>query len=336
MRRRFLSLLLVICLIIGLIPSQALALIQTNGANPFHDVSISDWYYDAVQYVYENNIFNGTSDTKFTPDGTMTRGMFVTVLGRMAGVDIDAYTGESTFTDVSPSAYYAPYVAWAAKHGITNGTGDGKFSPDEMINREQMATFFVRYFEIFGVDYDTGANITSTPSDIDQVSDFAKEAVLKLWKTGLLIGDGISFNPAGNATRAQAATLCMRTYEAVEIWYKEPGVPSERVKAPTEQNGKEPKTKEKSPEEVDDNVTYFTFKFDTNGGSTISDRSIRNGGRLNNLPTPYKANAIFVGWCYDAELTRLVADLIQSAEHHSLCKYERPALTRFKATVAKR
>jgi hypothetical protein len=84
MRKRIISLLLVIIMIAALVPSQAIAAEKTNAASPFADVSINDWYYEAVQYVYENKIFNGTSDTKFTPDGTMTRGMFVTVLGRMA------------------------------------------------------------------------------------------------------------------------------------------------------------------------------------------------------------------------------------------------------------
>lgn len=300
MKRRIISLLLILCTLVTLVPTQAFAAQQTNSATPFDDVGANDWYYDAVQYVYENNIFYGTSDTKFTPNGTMTRGMFVTVLGRMAGVDKTAYAGKSTFIDVEASAFYAPYVAWAAKHGITSGTGGGKFSPDALIDREQMAAFFVRYSEIFGLEYDTGVSITTIPGDIDQVSGFAKDAVLKLWKTGLLAGDGVNFNPKGNATRAQAAALCMRTDKAVEVWYKEPGVPSDRVR-------KEPNGSKQSGE-TDVGTTYYTFKFDTNDGTSISDRSIRSGGKLNNLPTPYKANAIFIGWCYDKELTQLVSD----------------------------
>ena len=173
----------------------------------------------------------------------MTRGMFVTVLGRMAGVNQEAYQGESAFSDVAAGQYYAPYVAWAAKYGITEGSGGGKFSPDKKINREQMATFFVRYFELFDVNYDTGANITTTPADIDSVAPYARDAVLKLWKTGLLNGNGKAFNPKGNASRGEAATLCMRTDKTVETWYKEPGVPSERVSVDPaeEQKPEEPK-----------------------------------------------------------------------------------------------
>jgi len=310
MKRRIISLLLVIIMVTAMIPAQAFAAQQDSADNPFTDVGTNDWFYDAVQYVYDNGLFTGTSETKFTPEGTMTRGMFVTVLGRMAGVDASAYAGESAFTDVDPSAYYAPYVAWAAKHGITSGTGGGKFSPDALINREQMATLFVRYFEIFDIDYDTGANITTIPGDIDQVSDYAKDAVLKLWKTGLLSGDGVNFDPAGNATRAQAATLCMRTDEAVEVWYREPGVASDRVR-----NGEDKKSNTGS--------IYLTFKFDSNGGTRISDRSVRWGSSLDNLPVPYKENAIFIGWCYDEGLTRLVS-AADTAQYSSIlyAKYE--------------
>ena len=212
MKKRILSLLLVFAMVFSLIPSTALAVADTQGAsaeqaNPFADVKETDWFYDAVQYARVNGFFSGTSKTTFEPNGTMTRGMFVTVLGRMAGVDADRYQSVSSFSDVPADAYYAPYVAWAVKHGVTAGTGGGKFYPNALINREQMAVFFVRYFEKFDVDYTTDAVITTTPADIETVSPYARDAVLKLWKTGLLNGDGVNFNPAGNASRAHAATL---------------------------------------------------------------------------------------------------------------------------------
>ena len=221
------SLLLVFVTVLSLLPVQVFA---ADPANPFWDVPQGSWYYDAVQYARVNGFFYGTSDTTFEPEGTMTRGMFVTVLGRMAGVDPAKYAGPSRFTDVPESAWYAPYVAWAHKYGVTAGTGEGRFSPDTPINRQQMAAFFVRYFEAFRVDYSTGANITTVPGDMDSVSDWAKDAVQKLWRQGLLSGDGVNFSPQENATRAQAASICYRTDQAVDTWYSEPGVPSTRVK----------------------------------------------------------------------------------------------------------
>lgn len=227
MKRRLISLLLVFAMALTLLPIRAFAVDTTN---PFRDVPRSSWYYDAVQYVRVNGFFNGTSATTFSPGDYMTRGMFVTVLGRMAGVDPENYAGPSQFTDVPEDAYFAPYVAWASKYGITTGTGDGRFLPYAYINRQQLAVFFIRCFDAFGVDYETNANITTIPADIDSVSAYARDAVLKLWRTGLLNGDGINFVPFNNATRAQAATICYRTDGAVTTWYSEPGVPSTRVR----------------------------------------------------------------------------------------------------------
>lgn len=213
-------------------PSTAGSAAQGNAKPdiPFTDVGEDSWYYDAVQYAYINGFFSGIDTITFEPVGTMTRGMFITLLGRMAGVDQAAYTGLYSFDDVAADAWYAPYVAWASMYGITDGVGNNKFNPNGLITREQLAVLIINYFEKFDVVYDTGSNITSIPSDIDIVSSWARAAVSKLWKAGLLVGSGTSFNPKGNASRAQAATFCMRTDKAVEIWYKEPGVPSDRVK----------------------------------------------------------------------------------------------------------
>ncbi|MBE6930376.1 MAG: S-layer homology domain-containing protein [Ruminococcaceae bacterium] len=234
MKKRLLCVVLVFAIMMSLVPAAVFAQEQNATSvkvkNPFADVKESDWYYESVMYVYVNNLFNGTSKHTFDPDGTMTRGMFVTVLGRMAGVHIADYSGTVTFDDVPEDAYYAPYVAWASRHGITTGTGENTFSPDDLINRQQMAAFFVRYFDAFGVNCDTGANITTVPADLDSVADYAKEAVLRLWKYGLLNGNGTDFDPTANATRAQTAALCTRTDAAVSIWYREPGIPSDRVR----------------------------------------------------------------------------------------------------------
>lgn len=160
MKRRLISFLMALVMVLTLLPVQAFA---ADPGNPFRDVKQGDWYYDAVQYARVNGFFGGTTPTAFSPGGTMTRGMFVTVLGRLAGVDTSRYQGKSEFTDVPANAYFAPYVAWAAQYGITGGTGAGKFSPYDPINRQQLAAFFVRYFEAFGVDYATGQDITTTP-----------------------------------------------------------------------------------------------------------------------------------------------------------------------------
>lgn len=252
--KRLLSLFLALVMLLSLVPATVLSA-AVNGnkvsyelSNPFTDVKEDDWFYDAVQYARINGFFRGTSDTTFDPNGTMTRGMFVTVLGRMAGVDTANYSGENPFKDVPADMYYAPYVTWAAKHGVTEGTGNGLFSPDALINREQMATFLVRYFENFLVDFNTDEKIDGYPADISEVSSWAQKAVYTLWQQGLLIGDGVNFNPHDKATRAETATIAQRTDEVVEVWYKVPGLRSDRVRINPETGlPYEEKEEEKNP-----------------------------------------------------------------------------------------
>ena len=317
MKKRLISILLLVTMLFTMLPAEALAAVtnkvtaaadsvkEKKPENPFADVREGSWYYDAVQYARSNGFFNGTSANTFDPDGTMTRGMFVTVLGRMAGVDQSVYKGQSAFSDVAADAYYAPYVAWASKHGITSGVGEGKFDPDGLITREQMAVFFVRYFEAFDVDYDTGSNITTVPADLDTVSPWAREMVLKLWKTGLLAGDGTNFNPTGNANRAQAATLCMRADKAVETWYREPGIPSDRISVDpdAEQKPETPKTPGSSG--GGSTTTYYkvTFVID----SISEEKVYPKDTLLSTLPIPTLTGKIFLGWYHDAGKTNPVA-----------------------------
>lgn len=235
MSKRLISLLLVFCMLFSLVPTTVFAVEDEqesaiNLENPFRDVKENSWYYDSVQYTRVNGIFKGTSKTTFDPNGTITRGMFVTVLGRLADVDTSMYDEISMFSDVSVKEYYSPYITWASVHGITQPTDDGKFHPDEVLNRQEMASILVNYFEEFDVNYNTGANINTVPNDIGSTSTWAKDAVLKLWEQGLLNGDGFNFNPNDSVTRAQTAAIVERTDEAVSTWYKEPKVPSDRVR----------------------------------------------------------------------------------------------------------
>ena len=300
MKKRLISLLLVLCMVFSLVPATALAagnelITSAAPANPFKDVNEIDWFYDAVQYARDKGFFDGTSETTFTPNGTMTRGMFVTVLGRMAGVDAEDYARQSAFKDVPANEYYAPYVAWAYKYGIADGTDEGRFSPNAVINRQQMATFFVRYFEAFDVDYDTGKNVTTIPADIAEVSPYATDAVMKLWAQGLLNGDDISFDPESSATRAQTATLAMRTDEVVEVWYKEPGV-----------IGRD----NRKVEPVVPSYPYPMFNIYSvcfyDGDRLLDNKLVLEGQPISELPGTdkiSKADGVFAGWYADPEFT---------------------------------
>ena len=327
MKQRIISLLLVVCMVMTLLPAGALAANGTTGkteaetgrtAEPFADVASDSWYASAVRYVCANGFFNGTSATTFAPEGNMTRAMFVTVLGRMAGVDPADYPG-TDFTDVQEGLWYAPYVKWAAQYGITTGTGGGKFSPDALITREQMAVFFVRYFEKFGVRFKTEPSVTTQPADLERVSEWARDAVLQLWALGLLNGDGVSFNPGDNAARCQTAALCQRADLAVETWYTAPGVESSRVSVDPDA---QPAEEEKKPSgsgsgsgesgSGDTKTTYYEVSFAlgekvSQGEVTLPNRATYPAGtKISSIPTPTQQDGVFLGWYYDAAMTRLV------------------------------
>ena len=337
MRRRwnrFVAGLLSIIMLVTMLPMEVLAagnggkVEQPGQTMPFQDVKSSDWCAKAVEYVYSHGIFNGTSTATFSPSGTMTRGMFVTVLGRMAGANPDDYSGETPFSDVPQTMYYAPYVQWAARYGITVGTGDGKFSPDAFINRAQMATFFVRYFEAFQVDYETGANVTTTPADLGRTPVYAQDAVLKLWKQGLLNGDGTRFAPEGNATRAQMATLCMRADEAVEIWYSAPGIvgrksgetsqKEDRSKPNSGSNSSGSSSSGGSSGGSGSGSTTHTITLYLPDGTTSTFTQSTSALSIANLPTPSVAKKAFIGWYYDENYNKAVADGDPLSENLSL------------------
>lgn len=336
MKKRIVSLLLVLCMAFTLLPADVLAdegksraetagQTQTTGtaaraANPFADVKSGSWYEAAVLYARANGFFDGTSATTFEPDGTMTRAMFVTVLGRMAGIKAADYGGATGFADVKEGTWYAPFVKWAAQYGITTGTGSGKFSPDGEITREEMAVFFVRYFEAFNAAPKAGTAVTTKPADLDEVSSWARESVLKLWALGLLNGDGKSFAPKDKASRAQTAALCERTDRAVEVWYSEPGVKSERVSV---EPGSGQESGDKKPGEQKPSggtsggggggtttTTYYEVSFALGEGVALTGVALPEtkpyvqGTPISQLPTPTKAGAIFLGWYYNKELTQ--------------------------------
>ena len=328
MKKRIVSLLLVFCMVITLVPANVLAdevkglaettagQTQTAGTtaakpeNPFADVKSGSWYEAAVLYARANGFFDGTSATTFEPDGSMTRAMFVTVLGRMAGIKAADYAGATDFTDVAEGTWYAPFVKWAARYGITTGTGNGKFSPDGRITREEMAVFFVRYFETFDAMPKADTTVTTKPADLDEVSSWAQDAVLKLWALGLLNGDGKSFEPKAKASRAQTAALCERTDRAVETWYSEPGVKSERVSV---EPGSGQESGDKKPEQQKPSgggssggttvTTYYTVSFVVEG-APMPNATVAAGTRISSLSTPTVEGKVFLGWYYDSDLTR--------------------------------
>ena len=184
-----------------------------NPAPAFTDIH-NHWAADNILFAASRGLLSGTSDTTFSPNTGMSRGMFVTALGRLAGINPDSYkTGK--FTDVKADAYYAPYVNWAAQNGIVEGVTATTFAPDSNINREQMAVIMANYAKKLGYDLPKTLQAV-TFADNAQISSWAKNAVRAMQQAGILAGkNGNKFDPKGTATRAEVATILRRFVEIV-------------------------------------------------------------------------------------------------------------------------
>lgn len=169
----------------------------------YTDLSRNRWYHEAVDYVLNTGLMNGMSKTTFAPDANTTRAQFVTVLSRMAGVDIAEYEGESEFTDVSGDDWFAPYVVWAAEQGLVQGDGNGTFRPNSPISRQELVTILARFA---GAEAEV-SDVLADYDDAHQVADWAMAAMSWAVESGIIQGYANYLEPAGNATRAQIAQI---------------------------------------------------------------------------------------------------------------------------------
>lgn len=200
MRRHFwpkLVMLLAVVLLLGAVPAAAFA--------GFADVPADAWYAPAVQTCAERGLFQGTSPTTFSPDLSMTRGMFVTVLGRMENID-PTQADASGFMDVPEDAYYAGYVGWAARSGIVAGVSDSVFEPERGISRQEICTIVHRYLVWKDVSLQTVPSAQF--ADDAQIDEWAKESVYVCRSAGIVSGVGDNhFAPDVAARRCEAAQI---------------------------------------------------------------------------------------------------------------------------------
>ena len=181
-------------------------------AEPFPDVDENDWFYDEVVYVYENGLMNGVENNQFAPNTATNRAMLATILYRLAGEP--AVSGDLPFTDVAAGTWYTDAVLWAAQNGIVNGLGENTFAPMNTLTREQLVTMLYRYAEAAGYDVSAAADLSGYP-DAGKVQTYAQKAMSWAVAEGIVEGMDGNLNPAGNATRAQIATILMRFCEGV-------------------------------------------------------------------------------------------------------------------------
>ncbi len=170
----------------------------------FTDIT-NHWAKDSINFVAARGIFNGTSATTFNPEGELSRGMLVTVLGRLDGVDVSSFN--CTFADVDKNQYYAPYIEWARTNNIVGGVGDNRFEPDRFVNRQEMAVIIARYLEYKGIKL---VNTEMKYSDSAAIASWAKTAVNQVGNAGIITGADGAFLPTNSANRAQAAAILQR------------------------------------------------------------------------------------------------------------------------------
>lgn len=178
---------------------------KLNNPKQFRDTN-GHWAKVAIDYVVNKGYFYGTSETSFSPNKPITRGQFVTVLGRMLNVNTSIYKSQN-FNDVKSSMYYSSYIAWANKMGIVSGVGQGRFAPDKELTREEMAVIMSKFLKVSNKNLNAKGNSNGFKDD-GKIKSWAKDAVSEMARLGVVSGmsDG-KFAPKSPFTRAQVAQV---------------------------------------------------------------------------------------------------------------------------------
>ena len=181
---------------------------------PFVDVAKTSWYYGNIKYVWQHDIMNGVSDTKFAPESSMTRAMFVTVLYRLEGSPSVEGLATPPFTDIGASNYSWAYnaIVWAYNTGVTKGTSATTFAPGAAITRQEIVTMLYRYA---GSPAVSGSLIFG---DSSVISSWARSAVQWANSIGVITGyPNGNFGPVDATTRGQMAAIVHRYMQLTSV-----------------------------------------------------------------------------------------------------------------------
>ncbi|WP_256758383.1 S-layer homology domain-containing protein [Cohnella sp. WQ 127256] len=193
-----------------IIPEQPQKPTEPNEPNKpavtFSDIS-NHWAASSIQYVVEHGLFTGTATNTFSPNNTMTRGMLVTVMHRLAG---KPGVGSNHFKDVKASAYYSDAVDWASENNIVHGINSTHFAPDLAITREQLAQILFNYAKANKLNINDSQTLVDF-SDANQISTWAVDAMKWSVSNGLFSGKGNGLlDPTSAVSRAEVATIIHR------------------------------------------------------------------------------------------------------------------------------
>lgn len=205
LRRRLGGGLLTAAMVLGLMTGSAWA--KESPLAGFTDVAPGAWYAQGVEFVLEQGLMNGVSQTEFAPEGTLTRAMAAQLIWALAG---HIRSDLITYGDTDWNAWYAPAVSWVSEKGLMNGYAEGRFGPDRTMTREQVALTLYRYADLYRYDTRLKGDLSAF-ADGDTVSSWARDAMTWAVGCGLLSGgEGSRLFPGDPVTRGEMAQILMK------------------------------------------------------------------------------------------------------------------------------
>lgn len=182
----------------------------------FKDVKTGKWYVDAINYNYSYNFIAGVAANEFGVSTNVTRGMFITILARIAGVDTSNNNVTTKFTDVPSGKYYTAAIKWASENGIVNGMSATTFEPNSALQRQQLCVMIVNFANHQKVDIKAVEGAVNF-SDAGNFAKWAKDAIAICQKADIVNGynEGgkVLFKPTNTATRAEAAQILYKFHK---------------------------------------------------------------------------------------------------------------------------
>ncbi|MBQ8004010.1 MAG: S-layer homology domain-containing protein, partial [Oscillospiraceae bacterium] len=174
--------------------------------NGFTDVKEADWFYNCVMTLADRNIISGMGNGIFAPQKNISRAQLATILANLANANLS--DTETPFADVPADAWYAKAVSWAYTNGIVNGITENTFAPDANVSRQDMAVMIMRYADNVAKVTLVESNAPSEFADDTSIATYAKEAVYKMQRAGIIGGKpGNLFDAKEYANRAEASKM---------------------------------------------------------------------------------------------------------------------------------
>ena len=194
--------------------------------NLYYDINAGLWYYDAMDWCYQNGIMAGVAAYTMNPSGVVTRGMMVALLYRFSGDSLGAdWERTNTFSDVKESQYYAEAIEWAYRNQIVNGYSSDYFGHKDVVTRQQMCTIIAAFLKWNGTPLHKAESNEGRFGDYDKVSAWARSSMDSMVAAGMIVGDGKNLNPGASTSRAQFCTILKRVAEFIENYVPEEELP---------------------------------------------------------------------------------------------------------------